>query len=839
MSGQGEARPWRPVGPDFQVLFEAAPGSYLVLAPDLTIVAVSDAYLRATMTERKRILGHGLFEVFPDNPDDPNATGERNLRSSLERVLQQRIADTMAVQKYDIRRPDSEGGGFEERYWSPVNSPVLGPDGSVAYIIHRVEDVSEFVRLQQAGAEQQKLTEQLQTRAEQMGFEVLSRSLELQEANQRLRELDRAKTAFFSNVSHEFRTPLTLQLGPLEDALGDAAEPLSQRQRERIEIARRNGLRLLKLVNTLLDFSRIEAGLAEPVFEPVDLAVATVDVASHFHSAFESAGLRFVVDCPALPEQVHVDREMWEKLVLNLISNAFKFTFSGEVSVAVRADADSALLEVRDTGVGIPADELARVFERFHRVKGAHARTHEGSGIGLALVRELAELHGGSAQVASRPGHGSTFTVRVPFGTAHLPSSRLAAKRARSSTLIRPEAFVEEATRWIEPDSEGASAPDRKTAELDARILLADDSADMRRYLQRLLAEHWQVEAVNDGQAALESALARVPDLVLSDVMMPRLDGFELLRRLRAAPSTAAVPVILLSARAGDEAVAQGLGVGADDYLVKPFSARELIARVRVHLERSQLTRQLAATSVELERSNRELESLARELRRADELKSRFLAIASHELRTPLTAIAGFTSTIRSLWEQLPDGRKLELLAIINTQTDRLSRLTDDLLTLSRIESGKLATQQLPASLPIILRQTIEELGPGTEIDVSCPGDLSALADTDHLKQILVNYLTNARKYGRPPIRVEAAAADGWVEIAVCDQGDGVPVDFADGLFQPFSRAANLPSEQRGTGLGLSIVLGLAEAQGGTAWYEPNRPRGSRFVVRLPKAAAA
>jgi PAS domain S-box-containing protein len=264
--------------PDFKALFESAPGSYLVLTPDLTIVAVSDAYLRSTMTERDEIVGRGLFEVFPDNPDDPAASGERNLRTSLERVLRERVPDTMAVQKYDIRRPD---GGFEERYWSPVNSPVLGKDGRVRYIIHRVEDVTEFVRLKQAGSEQEKLTHELRTRAEEMEAEILLRSVELQDANERLRELDRAKTAFFDNVSHEFRTPLTLQLGPLEEALNDSDDPLSSANRERIEMARRNGLRLLRLVNTLLDFSRMEAGRAEASFEPVDLASVTAAAGRH------------------------------------------------------------------------------------------------------------------------------------------------------------------------------------------------------------------------------------------------------------------------------------------------------------------------------------------------------------------------------------------------------------------------------------------------------------------------------------------------------------------------------------------------------------------------------
>ena len=589
----GSYRVIRP--PDFRVLFESAPGCYLVLDCDLTIVAVSDAYLRATMTEREAILGQPLFEVFPDNPDDPGATGVRNLSDSLDRVVRERVTDSMAVQKYDIRCRSHEGGAFEERYWSPVNSPVFGPSGEVDYIIHRVEDVTEFVRLTQAGTEQQKLTDALRMRAERMEAEIFARSKELQEANSQLRELDRAKTAFFNNVSHEFRTPLTMLLAPLEDVLGDVANPLGGQQRQRIEIARRSALRLLKLVNTLLDFARFEADRLEAIFAPVDLSALTAELANSFESAFKAANVRFTIRCPSLPEPVHVDREMWEKVVLNLISNAFKFTFEGEVVVEMAAGTGEAILRVSDTGTGIPGEELPRIFERFRQAKSVRGRSLEGSGIGLALVREVISLHGGSVEAASVPGNGSVFTVRVPFGAGHLPPARLAGASMATEPLRRREAFVEEVARWTQPPGPaGVTAPDLDPG-MDparARVLLADDNADMREYLSRLLAEHWEVETVADGVAALEAVRRCPPDLVLSDVMMPRLDGFELLRALRDDPETRSLPVVLLSARAGEEDRVEGLTASADDYLVKPFTARELLARVRVHLELARLRRE-------------------------------------------------------------------------------------------------------------------------------------------------------------------------------------------------------------------------------------------------------
>ncbi|WP_437548772.1 ATP-binding protein [Sorangium sp. So ce367] len=455
-----------------------------------------------------------------------------------------------------------------------------------------------------------------------------------------LAELDRAKTTFFSNVSHEFRTPLTLMLGPLEDALASAERSLSGAA---LETAHRNAGRLLKLVNALLDFSRIEAGRIQASYEPTDLSALTADLASAFRSAMERAGLAFEVDCPPLPEPVYVDHDMWEKIVLNLLSNALKFTFEGTVSISLRAHGDRADLTVRDTGTGIPDRELSHLFKRFHRVQGARSRTHEGSGIGLALVHELVRLHGGTIHVTSELSVGTSFTVSLPRGAGHLPKDRVNAARTLASTTTGAAPYVQEALRWLPraesdspPGAEGDSPPGADGdspagaegdspagAERDdavehlspaawtssdgaaiqagpaGRVLLADDNADMREYVGRVLRERWTVEAVADGAEALGSARRSPPDLVLTDVMMPNLDGFGLLRALRADERTRGVPVVMLSARAGEESRVEGLEAGADDYLPKPFSARELVARVATHL---QLARLRAAAEREREK---------------------------------------------------------------------------------------------------------------------------------------------------------------------------------------------------------------------------------------------
>jgi PAS domain S-box-containing protein len=413
-----------------------------------------------------------------------------------------------------------------------------------------------------------------------------------------LAEIDRAKTAFFSNVSHEFRTPLTLMLSPLEAALSERT-PLGL---EDAALIHRNGQRLLKLVNTLLDFARIEAGRAQASYEPIDLPVITADLASSFRSLVEKAGLRLVVTTPRLSTPVHVDREMWEKIVLNLLSNAFKFTFRGSIEVALAEAPETVELSVADSGIGIPEDELPRLFERFHRVEGAQGRTHEGTGIGLALVHELVKLHGGSVRVESRLGAGTRFVVAIPKGSAHLPKERLAAGRT-ASTALRADAFLEEAERWLPEDpAAGPRSTEHRTGELVVarpssselrrpRILLADDNADMRAYVSRLLSDEYEVVAVSDGEAALAECASASPDLVLTDVMMPRLDGFGLLARLRADARTRTVPVLLLSARAGEDARIDGLAAGADDYLTKPFSARELLARVAAQVALARVRR--------------------------------------------------------------------------------------------------------------------------------------------------------------------------------------------------------------------------------------------------------
>jgi PAS domain S-box-containing protein len=508
-----------------------------------------------------------------------------------------------------------------------------------------------------------------------------------------LAALDRAKTTFFSNVSHEFRTPLALILGPLEELLAQPGT-IDAEANGQLSMMHRNAQRLLKLVNTLLDFSRIEAGRLQARYEPLDLARYTEELASVFRAAIEQAGLRLQIECGPLPEKVYVDSELWEKIVFNLLSNAFKYTLEGTIRVVLQASPGAVELRVEDTGIGIPQADLPHVFERFHRVESARGRTMEGSGIGLALVQELVRLHGGRVRVESTTGVGSVFAAAIPTGTAHLPADRIGAAQRPAHDIARSSRpFVEEALHWLPPsrpasDSRPAPvlgsawvepltvdisvAPEIASAYRAIRdgveeqasepaiaagpkptVLLADDNADMRDYMRRLLAPRYTVVAVGDGIEAFDTAIARKPDLVITDVMMPRRDGFGLLRELRSHPLTATVPVIMLSARAGQDARIEGLQAGADDYLMKPFSARELLARVESALAIAGLRGAAAQREREL---HTQISAIL------ESMDSAFLAVDTHFDITYANAAAERSSGLprheligQNLWLLFPD----------------------------------------------------------------------------------------------------------------------------------------------------------------------------------------
>jgi signal transduction histidine kinase len=746
-----------------------------------------------------------------------------------------RVAATRTAELIDNIQPIIQGlvRAPEVTPQRAVALPVLNPGGEhLAAVL--IAGVNPMRPLEESRAFHELIANHLET-----ALSSARAKQHVRERAQALAELDRAKTMFFSNISHELRTPLTLLLTPLDDLLARSA--LDDADRSLLEIARRGGARLLKLVNSLLEFSRIEAGRIDASYEATDLASLTTDLASVFRSAFERGGVALKLDCPGLPEDVYVDRDMWEKIVLNLVSNAFKFTFTGEVRISQQALGDHIQLEVGDTGCGVAAEDIPRMFERFFRGRTPQARTHEGSGIGLSLVQELVKLHGGSIEASSEVGVGTTITLRVPRGSAHLPPERIRRVRTLERARIGALPFVEEALGWL-PDngpalreaqpSEGISTSKAAATQAgdaaQGRILVVDDNADMCSYLRHLLGDQWQVETASDGVAALESIRQHAPDLVIADVMMPVMDGFGLLSAIRSNQASEKLPVLLLSARAGEEASSEGLRAGADDYVIKPFSARELLARVESRLAQARM-----------HAAERRARKAAEEANRARDV---FFTMLSHELRTPLMAVLAWTALLKD--NRLDPNEAVHALELIDRNARVQRRLVDDLLDISRIVTGRLRIDRRPvASLAQMVGMVVDSFRPAAlakNLTVETALDTSAgivNGDSERLQQVVWNLLSNAIRFTPPGGRIQLryARRDEHVELLVRDSGQGIAPEALPHLFERYWQGRNGERRSQGLGLGLAIAHRIIELHGGhiTAASD-GEGCGATFTVTLP-----
>jgi signal transduction histidine kinase len=889
-----------PPAPDFRALFESAPGLYLVLTPDLTIVAVSDAYLRATMTEREAILGRKLFEVFPDNPDDPAATGVSNLSASLNRVLQNRAPDTMAVQKYDIRRPAAEGGGFEERYWSPVNSPVFDEKGEVAYIIHRVEDVTEFIRLKQLGVEQHKLTEELRTRAEQMEAEIYLRARQLDDANRQLRaaneeltrlyaktkELDQLKTQFFANVSHELRTPLTLIIGPTERVLASAR--LSARERRDLQVVARNARTLHRHVNDLLDVSRLEAGKIEVEYASVDLAQMIRLSAAHFEALAEERQITLLLDTPeSMPAQL--DPEKLERVLVNLLSNAFKFVPDrGSVVCRLEAQDGWATITVCDSGPGIAPELREAIFERFRQGEGGATRRFGGTGLGLAIAREFVELHGGTIKAGDAPEGGAAFIVRLPViaprgarlsaGPADLRkmTEEIARQPVAELRVLAAEAAESRGRPELVPPAAVETPGPASSAEPLPLVLVIEDNREMNRFITESLSARYRTATAFNGREGLERALALGPDLILSDVMMPEMSGDQLVQQIRSHPALDGIPIIMLTAKADDELRVRLLRAGAQDYLMKPFTVEELCARVsnmiQIKRGRQLLQQELASRNQDIEElarlvalRNRELQAALAARRQAEEevrrlnaeLEQRvhdrtaqleaanreleaFSYSVSHDLRAPLRAIDGFSRILLEDYGPMLPEEARRYTAIVQDNARQMGQLINDLLAFARLSRQPLNKRQVETAE--IVRHALDTLWTEQKerrLEVVVADLPPCQADPALLKQVFINLLSNALKYtrGREAARIEVGS---YIEegsppdhvFYVKDNGAGFDMKYAHKLFGVFQRL-HRQEEYEGTGVGLAIVQRIVHRHGGRVWAEAEVDRGATFYFTL------
>jgi PAS domain S-box-containing protein len=541
---------------DFQALFEQAPGLYLILDPELRIVAVSDAYLAATMTDRNRIIGRDIFEVFPDNPEDAGATGASNLRASLERVRGQQTPDAMAVQKYDIRRSD---GTFEARWWSPINKPVLDSEGDLRYIVHTVEDVTEFVALRARGTEQEALTEALRDRTKRMEAEILRRSAELQAANVELRAANAAKNEFLSRMSHELRTPLTA-IGGFAELL--ALDRLSDEQHQAATTILRASQHLLKLVDDVLDIAQIETGALSISLEPVPVAQL---VAGAVELTKPLARRQEVSLASQSAEDLHAlaDNQRLKQVVVNLIVNAIKYNRpSGSVMVrALKPQAGKVRLEITDSGRGLEPSSISRLFVPFERLNAA-ATGVEGSGLGLALSKSMVEGMGGRIGVESEVGVGSTFWVELRRAEA----PRLSEAPLAESNSLAPVEYP-----------------------ATCRLLYIEDTLTNIRFVEAVLRRRPSVQLIPAmmGRLGLELAREHEPDLILLDLHLPDLSGEDVLTRLRDEAQTQEIPVVVLTADATDAGRTPVVESLADGFVTKPIGVQTLLELVDRHATRA------------------------------------------------------------------------------------------------------------------------------------------------------------------------------------------------------------------------------------------------------------
>ena len=659
-----------------------------------------------------------------------------------------------------------------------------------------------------------------------------------------LAEIDRAKTTFFSNISHEFRTPLTLLLGPIEDAMNEPGD--TESNRIRMGVAYRNALRMQKLVNTLLEFSRIEAGRTEGRFTAVDLALFTADLASSFRSAIEKAGMQLDFRLGEVKEEVYVDTGMWEKIVLNLVSNAFKYTSEGSIMIEVKEVPGAGLgavagsggevrVSVTDTGIGIPEDQLGLIFDRFHRVENSSGRSQEGTGIGLALVKELVNIHRGRVEVSSRPGKGSEFTVILPTGKGHLPPDRIAESGGETVSGSERSVYVEESLKWMDGMQENIEMGASKRF----RILLADDNADMRDYVGRLLAGQYDLTMARDGEDAFEKMLLVKPDLLLTDIMMPRLDGFGLLKKVRSHPATRNTPVIFLSARAGEESKVEGLEAGADDYLVKPFSARELIARVDTNLKINE-ARRIAQRELkeEVRRRTEELSKLNFSLQQSNEDLRQFAHVASHDLKEPARKVKVFTGRLQDDPGTVFSDKARVYLEKIDSAAARMLSMIEGVLHYSTINAMEQATELVDLNEMIGHIESDLELPILQKNATLVYSRLPAIEGaTVLLYQLFYNLINNSLKFsgteGPCTIYITANRREDYTEIVVVDNGIGFDQVQAERIFDAFSRL-NAKDRYEGTGLGLSLCRKIVHRHGGEIEARGKKGEGAAFIVRLP-----
>jgi signal transduction histidine kinase len=655
---------------------------------------------------------------------------------------------------------------------------------------------------------------------------------ELEQSHQKLLELDRLKDQFFANINHELRTPLTLSLGAFKALL---KLPLVTEAHVVVQSGLRNTSRLLFLINELLELARFESGRADLRLVCVDLTALIKNVAANFES---SERRRIFMEGVSCPVPALVDVRKMTKVLSNLLVNAFKFSDpeKGTVWISLASEATNVLISIRDNGIGIPHNQLNRIFDRFTQVEGQATRRFEGSGIGLALAKEIVTLHGGQIAVQSVLDEGSTFTITLPRGEV---DSHSLTSPDEEDTVVPLDS---ERTR---PSlEEVATIQDTAIAD-QPLVLIADDNADMRAYLVRLLADDYRVISAYDGADALDKTRRAAPSIVVADIMMPVMSGHDLLKAIRCDEALRTIPVILLTARAGTEARVESLEAGADDYVSKPFNEEELLARIKNQLRIHRQEQELETKAAQLQTLYSQLETTNAELRELSLRKSEFVSIVSHDLRTPLAAIGGFVENLMDEIAGPLTDKQRRYLDRIKSNIGRLVRMINDLLDLSKIEAGTMRMELKPFPITELVETVVDNLrGLAQDKGISlyassADRDLMVLGDPDKLTQVLTNLIQNACRFTAAggEVRLEVAPDEpGFAGISVADTGCGIPPEEAARVFEKFYRGTASHGEARGAGLGLAISKHLVELHQGRIWVESTPGQGSRFCFTIPLA---
>ncbi len=702
------------------------------------------------------------------------------------------------------------------------------------------------------------------------------RRLHLETANQelaalyqKLKELDQLKSQFFANVSHELRTPLALILGPTEKLL--TTGELNEEQRDDLEVVERNARLLLKQVNDLLDVSKLEAGKMDINYAEVDLTQLVRLTAANFDGLAQERQISFAVETPeAVPAQV--DAQKVQRVILNLLSNAFKYTPQGgsircvlstsqsDRSLDTAPSEEDVLVEcgviaIQDSGSGVPPELRETIFERFRQGDGGSTRRFGGTGLGLAIVKEFVELHRGTIRVSDAPGGGAIFTVELPL--VALPDA--------VSTTIGSHTDTEDLALPVLEELRSSTQTVGITQEQETAkplVLVIEDNPEMNRFITGTLGTEYRTATALNGQEGLEQALTLHPDLILSDVMMPQMSGDQFVHQLRTYPELDTTPVILVTAMADDELRVQLLRKGAQDYLMKPFSVEELRARVgnliAIKRVRDLLQQELASKSQDLEALVEEvslrrrelqiaLESLrqqAEELEEANRLKDEFLAIVSHELRTPLNAILLSAQILRN--REPNESAKARALETIERNAKLQIQLVENLLDISRSLRGKLLLDSRPVELKPVIEAAINAVQAAADAKaIQLESFLdekvgSVSGEPDRLQQIVENLLSNAIKFtpegGRVDIRL--LSKDSNAQIQVIDTGTGISAEFLPHVFDYFRQAdSSMTRKHGGLGLGLAIVRQLVQLHNGTIQVEsPGVGQGATVTITLPLA---